>query len=86
MTEANPQQPPEDRCVVSRPIVNIFTMQVCAVSDATDEEILECCNALNPAGTQHGWSQVIRDDKEAKQRNPVPCATYQGRTHFLVTC
>lgn len=79
-----------ERVVVSRKIVNIFTMQVCAVNDATDEEILHVCNRDNLCGTTNGWVQVIRvpDGSLGSEENkaPVPCADDASRTHFLVTC
>ena len=34
-----------ERVVVSREFMGLFSMQVCAVKDATDEEILEVCRA-----------------------------------------
>jgi len=70
---------------------NIFTMQVCAADDATDAEILAVCNRENPAGTQNGWSHVIRETDDSKlgqeaNKAPVACADHPGRTHFLVVC
>lgn len=37
-----------DRVLVIRTFVGICHMQVCAVNDATDEEILAVCNHANP--------------------------------------
>jgi len=39
-----------NRVTVSRCWVGFFGVQVCAVKDATDDEILEVCNRENPAG------------------------------------
>lgn len=79
-----------DRVVVTSPFVNIFTMQVCAVADATDEEILVACNRDNPAGTTNGWAVVVREPElsltQPAQTAPVACADHPGRTHFLVQC
>lgn len=61
-------------------------MQVCAVADASDEEILELCNLENPSGTTNGWGHVVRHDQEHPQRNPVKCANYAERLHILVDC
>jgi len=65
-------------------------MQVCAVDDATDEEILSCCNKENPAGTTGGWQSVIRqpDGSFGREKNkaPVKCAEHNDRTHFLALC
>lgn len=75
------------RVIVTRPIVGLCHMQVCAVADATDEEILEVCNAENPAGTTHGWSQVCRDGEwMGSSVAPVECDQEPGRLHLLVAC
>ncbi len=68
-----------NRVVVTRPIVGICFMQVCAVSDATDEEILVVANADNTAGTERGWTTVFRD-------NVVTCAQDSSRVHLMVGC
>lgn len=70
------------RVAVSRPFVGIFYMQVCAVADATDAEILAVCNRDNPSGTFRGWCGVVRDGDHA----PVPCADDSARVHLLVEC
>lgn len=80
-----------DRVVVTKPFVNVCTMQVCAVSDATDEEILATCNRENPSGTSVGWSEVVRVADEASifkgaNKLPVRCGENSDRTHFLVLC
>ena len=77
-----------ERVVVNNFFVNIFTMQVCAVKDATDEEILQVCNSQNPAGTRSGWSKVIRtsDDHDMPEALPVQCAEDPDRLHYLVSC
>ncbi len=77
------------KVVVTKGWVGIYHMQVCAVEDATDEEILETCNTENPSGTTHGWSIVIRQDEEwlgSKSCAPISCEDYNGRKHFLVAC
>jgi len=75
---------------VSARFVNIFTMQVCAEDDASDEEILEVCNRENVAGTRSGWTSVIRESDgtlgREENKSPVPCDSHPGRTHFLVLC
>lgn len=71
-----------DRVIITQPFVGICHMQVCAVADATDQEILRVCNAKNPSGTTHGWSAVIRDGDVA----PVVCDSYPDRRHFMVSC
>lgn len=76
-----------DRVVVTKSIHGIAHMQVCAVSDATDDEILEVCNRLNPSGTSNGWSSVCHEDSEFWGKvAPVQCADDPTRTHFIVGC
>lgn len=66
-------------------ILGVCYMQVCAVADATDGEILATCNRQNPAGTQAGWRRVVRD-YHGRAQGPVVCAQNPGRVHFLVEC
>ena len=78
-----------ERVVVNRKFVGICHMQVCAVPDATDEEILVVCNRENPAGTENGWCNVYRDTEPNEfwgDRIPVSCEVEDNRTHFLVSC
>lgn len=81
-----------DRVVITQPVLSgsgplgaLLYMQVCAVEDATDEEILLVCNRDNPSGTTHGWTDVIREETE-REEGPGRCADYPGRLHFLVRC
>jgi len=80
----------ESRVLVTRIMVGICHMQVCAVEDATDEEILATCNAENPSGTSNGWCNVVRKDSDEddvfREQGPVPCEEMPGRKHFLVSC
>lgn len=76
----------EPRVHITRCMVGICFMQVCAVADATDEEILRACNEGNPAGTQAGWTSVIRESGEDSAPGPVPCELIPERRHFLVAC
>ena len=78
----------QERVIVARAVVGICHMQVCAIDDATDEEILAKCNAENPSGTTSGWSSVCRDGYEFMEQNgdPVKCSDFGDRTHFLVVC
>lgn len=66
---------------VVNPFVNLLYMRVCAVADATDEEILAVCNRDNPSAN---WAAVVRD--ESRVAGPVPCADFADRTHFMVSC
>ena len=74
------------RVIVTRSIIGICHMQVCAEADTTDEEILKVCNKENPSGTSLGWCRVIRDDKEKPNCNPVQCADDKERMHFMIAC
>ncbi len=73
------------RVIITRLVVNFCYMQVCAVADASDEEILQVCNRDNPSGTQNGWMRVIRED-DPLQMAPVTCNDDSQRKHFLVVC
>ena len=61
-------------------------MQVCAVADATDDEILAVCNQQNPAGTESGWVIVVRETAGDPAMRPVVCADDPARRHVLVMC
>lgn len=79
------------RVIVTKPFVGLAGMQVCAVDDASDEEILALCNSENPAGTATGWGAVIRDPVQGdpwrtEDVEPVACADNPGRSHFIVLC
>ncbi len=63
-------------------MIGICHMQVCAVADASDAEILSVCNRENPSGTSMGWSVVLRSG----DGEPVTCEQYVERRHFLVSC
>lgn len=76
----------EGRVVVSRFFCGIAHMQVCAVADATDDEILAVCNRENPSGTSLGWSRVCRANSEHWVTAPVQCEDDPSRIHFLVAC
>lgn len=74
------------RVLVTNIFCGLFYMQVCAVDDVTDEEILEVCNRENPSGTTGGWCGVVRDNSHPAGENAAPgkCEDHTGRTHFLV--
>ena len=78
-------QPELARVIVTAPILGICHMQVCAVADASEVEILEVCNRENPSGTTNGWAHVCRECEDEKQR-PVPCQNDSTRLHILVSC
>ena len=79
-----------NRVEITRAMIGLTAMQVCAEQDATDKEILETCNAQNPSGTRGGWSQVIRRTNKKtgmkKRHLPIQCKEYKDRKHFLVIC
>ena len=77
------------RVMVTRPIVGISFMQVCAVLDASDEEILAVCNQENPAGVAQGWVKVHREADHGfphQHLGPVPCEEHPERVHLLASC
>lgn len=75
------------RVVVTQAFCGICHMQVCAVADATDEEILAVCNRENPAGTSNGWGSVCRSNDELWGTvGPVACGDDPTRLHLLVAC
>jgi hypothetical protein len=79
-----------ERVVITKAMIGLCFMAVCAVKDATDEEILRVCNSQNPAGTSQGWCFVVRElnEKDYITENmlPVECAEDNKRMHFLVGC
>jgi hypothetical protein len=75
------------RVTVTCAFLGLCHMQVCAVADATDAEMLEQCNRENPAGTSRGWRYVYRTDDPLWGRTaPVVCQHDATRRHFLVRC
>jgi hypothetical protein len=77
------------KVIVTNSMVGICGMQVCAGTDATDEEILSVCNRENPSGTSNGWSRVLRANDESplfKNCGPVQCADDPARQHLIIVC
>jgi hypothetical protein len=85
MKEPQTKESEVKRIEVTKPMVGICHMQVCAVEDATDKEILEVCNRENLCGTTNGWINVIRENEDERFR-PVQCDKHPGKNHFLVSC
>ena len=80
-----------ERVIVTRCWNGLIGMNVCAVKDATDEEILDVCNKENPSGTTNGWVDVVRDIRGREgvigdKCAPVQCDDYLDRMHFVVIC
>jgi hypothetical protein len=79
-----------NRVIITRPMLGLCGMQVCAVKDATDEEILSVCNLENPSGTSNEWSIVVRnideDSSIGSESLPVQCEQEPDRMHFIVIC
>ncbi len=73
-----------NKVIVTRCVVGICHMQVCAVASATNKEILKVCNMENPSGVSP-WGKVIRK-KTKSDPGPVKCADDSKRKHFLVSC
>jgi len=82
----------ENRVQVTNFFIGLCGMQVCAVSDATDEEILSTANRENPSGTEKGWSVVLRTKEQLQKYDlsenclPVTCSDDSNKTHFLLMC
>lgn len=76
-----------NRVTVTNPCLGITGMQVCAISDASDDEILEVANRENPSGTMNGWTDVVRKVENGNEKMlPVSCSQEPGRIHLIVTC
>lgn len=78
-----------ERVIVTKAFVGLIHMQVCAVKDASDEEIIDVCNADNLCGTTGGWGPVCRNTEPEDifgQTMPVQCEQEEDRMHFLVSC
>lgn len=71
---------------ITRAMIGLCYMQVCADINATDEEILEVANEENPSGTSNGWCEVAREDHEDPRMRPVICEDNKNRKHFILIC
>lgn len=74
-----------DKIVITRRMIGICYMQVCAKKGTRSAEILKVCNRDNPSGTIGGWMTVIGRSGPKLQR-PVTCADHADRQHFIVAC
>ena len=77
--------------VITKPMMGIFGMQVCAKKGTSDESILSVCNTENPAGTQNGWCRVFRHVDEGdtllgENCLPVQCKDHEDREHLIIIC
>ena len=75
-----------ERVIVIKNMIGVCYMQVCAVLDATDEEILKVANLENPAGIKKGWVEVARENYEQENIRPVKCNDDPDRMHFILIC
>jgi len=77
-----------DKVIQTIAFVNLFTCQVCAEKDLSDEEVIRLLQESNPAGTSNGWAEVVRKVSDTFNEDcmPKPCADYPDRMHYLVTC
>lgn len=73
--------------VTTNILMSDWLMQVCAVEDASDAEILEVCNRERPLKSHRGgrsqWMTVYRTPQN-DFHNPIVCEEHPGRLHFLV--
>ena len=87
-----PMPAPGERVCITLPFAGLRAMQVCAVADATDEEILAKCNSGNPQQTTGGWHTVVRTmaqvrkEKIDKAALPGDCVECPGRKHIIALC
>lgn len=87
-----PYPKPGQRVCVTLPFAGLRAMQVCAVEDATNEEILEVCNKENPQMVTGGWHTVVRTEEDVFKAEvdiaalPGPCVECPGRLHIIVLC
>jgi len=75
-----------ERVEITRHMIGICHMQVCAVKDATHEEILEVANRENPSGTSQGWTEVLDENYKYENARPGPCDDDPDRIHYLLVC
>ena len=76
-----------NKVIVTRPIVGICHMQVCADKAAMDAEIVEVANRENPPGVTSGTWRIVREvDVHWGDMRPVQCADDPGRTHYMLSC
>jgi hypothetical protein len=92
-----PMPKPGQRVCVTLPFAGLRAMQVCAVEDATDKEILEVCNRENPQMVTGGWHTVVRTKEQVDKQGliakvssesalPGKCVECPGRLHIIVLC
>ena len=79
------------RVLVTLPFAGLRAMQVCAVQDATNEEILKVCNEENPQLVTGGWHTVVRTEEDIKDGTSVEalpgrCVEFPDRLHIIVLC
>lgn len=60
---------------------------VCAVNDATPDEIRAAVNRAHPTGLDHGWDFSDDETFASGQPNPCPCNDLPAtRQHWLMVC
>lgn len=58
---------------------------VCAVEDATPDEIRGAANSASPTGLGHGW-EISLENFASGELNGCPCNEHEGRRHWLLVC
>jgi hypothetical protein len=71
-----------DPIIVTKPVVGIAHMQLCAKKEVPDEELLAYANRVNPSGTELGWCTVLHSN----DGKPITCSDDPERTHYLLVC
>lgn len=83
MTMTSDQKKAMEDIIITKAMVGICHMQVCAIKSLSDKEIVDYANRFNPSGTSNGWSCVVRDDDRLK---PVQCEDHPDRQHLILVC
>ena len=88
---AMPMPKEGERICITLPFAGLRAMQVCVMAEVPDSEILEFCQANNPATIGgSNWHSVVRDAAHARELGvdecsaPGNCVECPGRVHKIV--
>lgn len=82
--------PTNERVFITNNWSGLYSMQVCVVPDATDEEILAECNKFERSHSgNHRWTIVMRTPEDAERAGtefaePGTCVECPPRIHMIV--
>jgi hypothetical protein len=77
---------PTEDVVVTRGVIGICHMQVCAYGETPPERVEERANQLNPTGISSRWKIVTGEELGEENLAPAPCEQFRGRIHYLLSC